>query len=197
MPESIGAGAWFTRLTPPGRKYRRSPPPAPWPVSVRSPRRRSATASFNGADYVGAGGRFGIGTDSNIQIDAAAELRQLEYGQRLLQRARNVLAAHEGQSTGRCLLEAALAGGAQALQHPIGAIRVGLRADIVLLDADHPDLVSRHGDQWLDAWIFVAGRAAVSSVLIGGDPMVQAGRHRLHPAIEARYRQVIATLAAL
>ena len=152
---------------------------------------------FNGADYIGAGGRFGIGTDSNIQIDAAAELRQLEYGQRLTRRARNVLAAHEGQSTGRGLLEAALAGGAQALQRPIGAIRVGLRADIVLLDADHPDLVSRHGDQWLDAWIFVAGRAAVSSVLIGGDPMVRAGRHRLRPAIEGRYKSVMATLAAL
>ena len=35
--------------------------------------------------------RFGIGTDSNIQIDAAAELRQLEYGQRLARRARNVM----------------------------------------------------------------------------------------------------------
>jgi formiminoglutamate deiminase len=149
---------------------------------------------FKGADYVGADGRFGIGTDSNIQIDAAAELRQLEYGQRLLRQARNVLAAQEG-STGRCLLEAALAGGAQALQRPIGAIRVGLRADIVLLDADHPDLVARHGDQWLDAWIFVAGRAAVASVLIGGELMVRAGRHQQRPAVEARYRQVIATLA--
>jgi hypothetical protein len=37
---------------------------------------------FDGAAYLAAGGRFGIGTDSNIQIDAAAELRQLEYGQR-------------------------------------------------------------------------------------------------------------------
>ncbi len=47
---------------------------------------------FDGARYLAAGGRFGVGTDSNIQIDAAAELRQLEYGQRLSSRARNVLA---------------------------------------------------------------------------------------------------------
>jgi formimidoylglutamate deiminase len=152
---------------------------------------------FDGADYVGADGRFGIGTDSNIQIDAAAELRQLEYGQRLMQRARNVLAAHEGQSTGRCLLEAALAGGAQALQRSIGALAVGLHADIVLLDGDHPDLVSRNGDQWLDAWVFVAGRAAVRSVLIGGKTVVEGGRHRLRPAMQARYKRVIATLATL
>ncbi len=152
---------------------------------------------FNGTDYVGADGRFGIGTNSNIQIDAAAELRQLEYGQRLTRRARNVLAAHEGQSTGRHLLEAALAGGTQALQRPIGALAVGLHADIVLLDGDHPDLASRHGDQWLDAWVFVAGRAAVRSVLIGGKTVAEGGRHRLRPAMEARYKRVIAALAAV
>ena len=197
MPESIGAGAWFTRTHTTVQEI--SALAASGAVAGLCALTEASLGDgiFNGADYIGAGGRFGIGTNSNIQIDAAAELRQLEYGQRLPRRARNVLAAHEGQSTGRCLLEAALAGGAQALQHPIGAIRVGLRADIVLLDADHPDLVSRRGDQWLDAWIFVAGRAAVSSVLIGGDPMVRAGRHRLRPAIEARYRSVIAALAAL
>jgi len=58
---------------------------------------------FDGAAYLAAGGRFGIGTDSNIQIDAAAELRQLEYGQRLARRARNVMTLVEGEATGRRL----------------------------------------------------------------------------------------------
>ena len=65
---------------------------------------------FDGAAYLAAGGRFGIGTDSNIQIDAAAELRQLEYGQRLARRARNVMTLAEGESTGRRLYATALAG---------------------------------------------------------------------------------------
>src|SRR5208282_5682386 len=39
-----------------------------------------------------AGGRFGIGTDSNTAISAPQELRLLEYGQRLHHRARNLLA---------------------------------------------------------------------------------------------------------
>ena len=77
------------------------------------------------------------------------------------------------------------------LQRPIGALAVGLRADIVLLDGEHPDLASRRGDQWLDAWIFVAGRAAVKSVLVGGDVVVEAGRHRMRPAIEGRYKSVV------
>jgi formimidoylglutamate deiminase len=150
---------------------------------------------FAGADYLAAGGRFGIGTDSNIQIDAAAELRQLEYGQRLAHRARNVMTIEEGESTGRRLLASALTGGARALQQPIGALARGQRADIVLLDEHHPDLASRHNDQWLDAWIFTAGRTAVKSVLTGGEMVVEAGRHRMRPAIEAGYKAVVSQLA--
>ena len=151
---------------------------------------------FDGAGYLAAGGCFGIGTDSNIQIDAAAELRQLEYGQRLTRRARNVLTLREGELTGRRLIAGALAGGARALQRPVGALAVGGRADVVLLDAGHPDLASRTGDQWLDAWIFVAGRAAVSSVVVGGEIVVEAGRHRKRSTIDARYRSVVAALSA-
>ena len=102
----------------------------------------------------------------------------------------------EGESTGRRLYSEALAGGAQALQQPVGALAPGRRADIVLLDESAVDFASRDGDAWLDAWIFVAGRAAVKTVIAGGETMVEGGRHRLRPAIEARYRQVIATLVA-
>jgi formimidoylglutamate deiminase len=152
---------------------------------------------FAGADYLAAGGAFGIGTDSNIQIDAAAELRQLEYGQRLAHRSRNVMTTHEGESTGRRVFASALVGGARALQQPIGALAAGHRADVVLLDADHPDLASRQGDQWLDAWIFTAGRAAVRSVLVGGDTVAETGRHNMRTSIAARYGTATARLATV
>ena len=151
---------------------------------------------FDGADYLAAGGHFGIGTDSNIQIDASAELRQLEYSQRLRRRARNVMTLREGESTGRRLLAAVLAAGAQALRRPIGALAAGSRADVVVLDADHPDLSARAGDHWLDAWIFVAGRSAVKAVLVGGDTVVEASRHVKRSAIEARFKAAIARLVA-
>ncbi|MCC6779411.1 MAG: formimidoylglutamate deiminase [Hyphomicrobiales bacterium] len=150
---------------------------------------------FSGADYLAAGGRFGIGSDSNIQIDAAAELRQLEYGQRQAHRIRNVMTLHEGESTGRRLMTATLAGGAQALAQPIGALAPGRRADIVLLDSEHPDLVGRSGDRWLDAWIFTVGRAAVRTVIAGGTTVVEDGRHKQRDVIEPRYKRVLAELA--
>jgi len=70
---------------------------------------------FPAAQFLAHRGRIGIGSDSNIQLDAAAELRTLEYSQRLAQRGRNVLAAGTAASTGRTLFESALAGGWRAL----------------------------------------------------------------------------------
>ncbi len=60
----------------------------------------------------------------------------------------------------------------------------------------HPDLTSRRGDEWLDSWIFVVGRTAVKTVMIGGEIVVEAGRHRMRATIEKRYKTVIANLLA-
>jgi formimidoylglutamate deiminase len=148
---------------------------------------------FRASAYLADGGICGIGSDSNIQIDAAAELRQLEYSQRLQHRSRNVLARYESESTGHRLYTAALAGGAQALSQPIGAIEPNRRADIVILDADHPDLAagSRH---WLDSFLFVAGKGLIDSVIAGGEIVVKRGRHRQHETISTAYRRTIARL---
>jgi formimidoylglutamate deiminase len=149
---------------------------------------------FRAAEFLAAGGRFGVGSDSNIAIEAAAELRQLEYSQRLQRHARNVLAAHEGESTGRRLYDGALAGGAQALDRRIGSLEAGRRADIVVLDAEHPDLAGRTDDSWLDAYVFVAGAKMVRTVLVGGTIVVSDGRHRARPTIVERYRKVVMRL---
>lgn len=149
---------------------------------------------FDGPGWLAASGCYGVGTDSNIDIDAAGELRQLEYAQRLAARARNVMTLAEGQSTGRALFGMALAGGAQALQRPMGALAPGRHADIVVLDAAHPDLGARDGNRQLDAWIFVAGRAAVTDVFAGGAHVVAQGRHRHREQLTVNYRAVIARL---
>jgi formimidoylglutamate deiminase len=124
-----------------------------------------------------AGGVFGIGSDSNVSVSPAEELRWLEYGQRLITRTRNVAAAAPGVSTGATLLRAALAGGAQACGRPIGAIAPGRRADIVVLDRAHPALVARDGDALLDGWIFSGNDTPVRDVMVGGHWVVREGHH--------------------
>ena len=148
---------------------------------------------FNGAEFFSHHGRFGVGTDSNIQIGAAAELRMLEYSQRLRRHTRNVF-AHEGESTGTRIYLEACKGGAQALGRNIGAIEVGKRADIVVLDSERPDVTN--ADSVLDAYVFVAGEALVKSVMVGGENVVVDGEHKHHDAITARYRKAMEKLSA-
>lgn len=149
---------------------------------------------FPAKDYLSAGGRFGIGTDSNVLIDFAEELRLLEYGQRLVHRERNCLHG-EGRSTGRALFERALAGGAQALGARTGQLAPGYLADIVALSDQHASMRHRRGDTWLDSWIF-AGAPAVDTVWSAGRQVVSGGRHQARERIAARFAAALAELLA-
>ncbi|KYG24412.1 N-formimino-L-glutamate deiminase [Bradyrhizobium sp. AT1] len=149
---------------------------------------------FSAREFLDAGGAFGVGTDSNVLIGAADELRQLEYGQRLKHRQRNVLSAGAGRSTGRTLFDHALAGGAQALAHPAVGLAPGARADIVTLDTAHPSLAGRAGDAVLDGWIFAAGSGAIDCVWTGGHKVVEGGRHKLHQAARERFTAAVRRL---
>jgi cytosine/adenosine deaminase-related metal-dependent hydrolase len=150
---------------------------------------------FPARRFLGAGGAFGVGTDSNIRIDAAAELAGLEYSQRLRDLGRNLLADGATPSTGGRLFCAALAGGHQALGQP-QALSVGAPADFVTLDPHHPSMTARCGDDLLDGWIFAAGAAAIDGVWRRGARCVTAGRHHGREAIRARYAKTIAALLA-
>jgi formiminoglutamate deiminase len=152
--------------------------------------------TFNGPQFLSCGGRFGIGSDSNVLVGVADELRQLEYAQRLQLRQRNVMSRGEGASTGRTLYEAAARGGSAALGAAGAVLAPGAPADMVSLDPAHPALLERHGDGILDAWIFAARTSPVECVWVGGRKRVEAGRHREREAIIARSRRRIARLLA-
>lgn len=149
---------------------------------------------FSAPLFVEHGGKFGVGSDSNVEIGVADELRMLEYSQRLAYRARNVLAA-PGQSTGRALFDAALGGGAQALGAGPAGLAAGSTADFVSLDPNHPTLAGKSGDAILDAWIFARG-GKVDCVWAHGRKLVSGGAHFRRDAIAARFRNVMMELTA-
>jgi formiminoglutamate deiminase len=150
---------------------------------------------FPAPSFMASGGRFGIGTDSNVRIGVADEMRQLEYAQRLRDRARNVMTT-PGKSTGRCLFDSALAGGGAALGAASTGITAGAAADMVSLDADHPALVSRAGDALLDSWIFAAAPGTVDCVWTHGTKRVSAGRHPNRESVRARFAASMQRLQA-
>jgi formiminoglutamate deiminase len=148
---------------------------------------------FAAGKFLDAGGRIGIGSDSNVFIAAAEEMRLMEYGQRLRDRVRNVLAV-PGGSVGRNLVDVVCRGGARALGRRIGALEAGYRADIVVLDADHPALIGKHDDGWLDGWIFAGDNRVVRDVWVHGRRVVEDGRHPARDALRSRYAAALARL---
>jgi len=145
---------------------------------------------FEGAAYLSAGGRFGVGSDSNFRISVSEELRQLEYSQRLRDRRRMVL-ARDGKSVGRTLYEGAAQGGAQALGRNSGAIAAGKLADLVVLDTDNVYLDGIEGDRILDTWIFASDDSLVCDMWSAGRHVVASGRHVARDEITNAYRNAV------
>jgi formimidoylglutamate deiminase len=129
---------------------------------------------FPAGHYVEAGGRFAIGSDSNIRADAVEELRWLEFGQRLADRHRARLATADG--LGVPLWTAAAAGGAAAAGNGAGIIAVGAPADWVVLDEASTALAGHDPATLLDALLMGGGRQDIAAVYVGGRKCVDRGQ---------------------
>ena len=135
---------------------------------------------FDAGHYLGAGGKFGIGSDSNVLISVAQELRQLEYSQRLARQERNVLASSTD------LYQHAASGGAAAFGQAPG-LQPGAPANIVTLNT--------HGDEAaLAESIFASRENQVDSVWALGRKCVSNGRHPMAESSRSRFQAVIAKL---
>ncbi|HPE59456.1 MAG: formimidoylglutamate deiminase [Thiothrix sp.] len=153
---------------------------------------------FNGSTYLAAGGRIGVGTDSNIEVSYFSELKMLEYSQRLQALGRAIL-ADPVHSTARRLVGETLAGGAQALGRPAAQLTVGGLADMVGLTLDHHLLERLSGqapdDSCLDTLVFAGiGDACVREVWSAGRHVVTNGRHVHRSVLEQGYRRAIQSL---
>jgi formimidoylglutamate deiminase len=145
------------------------------------------------------GGRFGIGSDGNTVLDPAEELRQMEFAQRLTRQHRAILVVPDRPATahaGRRLYDLTLSGGAHALAQPAGALRPGLRADLLELDPDHPALFAHSPETALDAWIFTSAPGAVRNVMVGGAWQIRDRHHASEDAIGRAFRQAMRAVAA-
>ncbi len=143
-------------------------------------------------------GAFGIGTDSNILIDAAAELRQLEYAQRLHHRQRNVLATSATPATATNIWQHALSGGAQALGLSALGMTSGLTpgapANLVTLDTKTLSPAAENPETALNIAIFAARNRAIDTVWVNGFKKVVNGRHIQATAINARFTATLKNL---
>ncbi len=151
---------------------------------------------FPAMAYLSQGGCFGIGSDSHISVSPIEELRWFEYGQRLVTRRRNVLVANSTDRThiGAGLYRSALAGGAGATGRDLGRIAAGARADLLVLDANAPNLLGKVDESLIDAMIFAGNTNPVRDVMVGGRWLVVEGHHIAEGPVLAQFRDTLADL---
>ena len=134
---------------------------------------------FPAQAYLAAHGRIGVGSDSHIAVDWRAELRLLEYGQRLIHQQRNVLCSEQQPSVADYLFDACVSGGAQASGRAINGLYVGQQADFLVLNTDDVILAEHTPETWLSTLVFNerAGSLAIRDVYVAGCPVIKQGRH--------------------
>ena len=134
---------------------------------------------FDAASYIAASGAWGIGSDSHISVDAAEELRLLEYTQRLAKQRRNVLVGDAQRQVADHLWLGAVAGGARASGRTIRGLAPGEQADFVVLDGGGL-LAGLAPAQALASHVFAnQGRSAVRDVFVAGIQRIRDGEHAL------------------
>ncbi|MBT9428594.1 MULTISPECIES: amidohydrolase family protein [Symbiopectobacterium] len=103
-------------------------------------------------------GTWGIGSDSHIAVNAAEELLQLEYSQRLRFQQRNICCDEAEPDVAIYLYRQALLGSAKASGRRIAGIARGEQTDFVELDAGHPQLDGLSAEYVLSTHIFASSR---------------------------------------
>jgi formimidoylglutamate deiminase len=148
------------------------------------------------------GGAIGIGSDSQVCINPAEELRLIEYQQRLLRERRPGTALQAGEHIGAHLWQAACAGGSQVTgtssAHPPGAygLTVGAPFDVVELADDHPAFIGQDASGVLDTFVMAERAGMVQRVWVAGEMVVENGRHRAAAQLAAAYRQTLLSSTA-
>ncbi len=145
--------------------------------------------------YAALGGRFTIGTDSQIGLSPLEELRWLDYGQRLRLEKRNVACTKPGDDSGERLFREVWESGQRALGLAGDAAPTyfapGRPFDALVLDPDHPALFAKPPERRLSALIYAGDASIFKAVLRRGSPLVIGGVHVRREAILAAYRDQV------
>jgi formimidoylglutamate deiminase len=148
---------------------------------------------FRLRNFAQAGGRWSIGTDSQISLNPLEDLRWLDYGQRLLSHRRNTFDEGAQQLTSVSW---------QAGNHALGIpqqsdyFSIGQPLDAVVYDANFPLLSVTPLSHLLSAIIYTTDSSATLGTLVNGRWVVQRGHHIDIGHIRKAYGVAIRKLSA-
>jgi formimidoylglutamate deiminase len=156
------------------------------------------------------GVRVSLGTDSHVEIDLLEDARELEYHLRLQKMERVVLdpsrsptvrkdssdslpeerALPNGRASALAarLFNCATIDGAQSIDAPGGALETGRAADFFTIDLNDPSIAGASPDDLLSSIVFSLSKTAIRDVVVGGNRIVEDGRHAQQEEILERFK---------
>ena len=137
--------------------------------------------------------RIALGTDSHVQIDLLEDARELEYNLRLQKMERAVLSPEQSDSRSALaarLFECATSRGAESIGSPGGILNEGCAADFFTVDLDDPSIAGATEDDLLSSVVFSLSRTAVKDVFVGGQRIVEDGKHARQEEIVSKFKKL-------
>jgi formimidoylglutamate deiminase len=146
--------------------------------------------------WLASGAPISVGSDSQMSRSGIEELRWLEYAQRLVRHERNVAAAPAaGQpSTAARLFDVVVSGGGHAAGFAEWGLKVGARADALVLNTHAPGLLGIPSSHVLDALVFATDAPMFREVYVAGNRVMVDGKHAQEAAIAERFAEVMLAL---
>lgn len=124
-------------------------------------------------DLLAAGAHLCTGSDSEVQLDALEDARQLEYHLRLQTLQRAVLDSERGGvgGLGAKLYRIASEGGMRSLGFPGGGLRPGEPADFIEVDLDDPSIAGCGADDLMANVTFCLQRTGIRGTWVAGEKL--------------------------
>jgi formimidoylglutamate deiminase len=139
---------------------------------------------FRGKEYAALGGRWCIGTDSHIGINALEEYRMIDYRQRLLSNKRNTFDSNAASyMVNESVDRGRMAMGIKTNDH----FEIGSSFDAVVFDSRSPRLAGSEMKHWLPTLIYHIDSSSILGTILSGEWIVKDGRHVRGDEIRARY----------
>ncbi len=148
---------------------------------------------FQLPNYLKHGGRFGIGSDSEICTSVAQELRWIEYVQRLSTQRRGASAMHlqDAVHIGDFLFDQCTQVSAQSFGQATGSIQVGHWADLMLIDDENEAFWDDDLAFMLDHWVFHPKAPTPHAMMLQGKWVIENGLHALENETKSAFKDLI------
>ena len=130
------------------------------------------------SEYIKAGGRWCIGSDSHITLNPFEEVRLLDYGQRLIKQERNVLLNGQPGDSAELAFQTIVDNGRQATgKDACNFFEVGDDFDALIVDGRSP-LMNRASDEGrLATIIYALDSRSINGHIKRGEWLVKSGIH--------------------